>query len=52
MQIWDTADFECYSSIRQTYYKIAGCAIFVYDITNKESFIVIIVIIKILLVGG
>jgi small GTP-binding protein len=38
LQIWDTAGQERYKTFTSTYYKDAQGIIFVYDITNKESF--------------
>ncbi len=38
LQIWDTAGQERYKTFTSTYYKDAQGVIFVYDITNKESF--------------
>ena len=37
-EIWDTAGQEKYRSITKIFYKDAGAAILVYDITRKESF--------------
>ena len=37
-QIWDTAGQEIYRSMASLYYKDAGAAILVYDITNRGSF--------------
>lgn len=37
--IWDTAGQEKYRSIAALYYRGVDCAVIVYDITNKESFI-------------
>ena len=34
----DTAGQEKFSSINDTYYKIAECCLLVYDITKKDSF--------------
>ena len=36
--MWDTAGQERYKSITKIYYKKSDAIIFVYDITNKESF--------------
>ena len=36
--MWDTAGQERYKSITKMYYKKSDAIIFVYDITNKESF--------------
>jgi small GTP-binding protein len=36
--LWDTAGQERYKSITKMYYKKSDAIIFVYDITNKESF--------------
>jgi Rab family protein len=38
LQLWDTAGQERYKSFTSTYFKDAHGIIFVYDITNKESF--------------
>ena len=37
-KIWDTAGQEKYRSLTKIFYKDAGVAILVYDITRKESF--------------
>ena len=37
-EIWDTAGQEKYRALTQIFYKDAGIAILVYDITNEESF--------------
>ena len=37
-EIWDTAGQEKYRSLTNIFYKDAGAAILVYDITRKESF--------------
>ena len=37
-EIWDTAGQEKYRSLNKIFYKDAGVAILVYDITNKKSF--------------
>ena len=37
-EIWDTAGQEKYRSLTKIFYKDAGVAILVYDITRKESF--------------
>lgn len=37
-QIWDTAGQERFRSITRAYYKNSVCALVVYDITNRESF--------------
>ena len=37
-EIWDTAGQEKYRSLTKIFYKDAGAAILVYDITRKESF--------------
>ena len=37
-EIWDTAGQEKYRSLSKMFYKDAGVAILVYDITSKESF--------------
>ncbi|KAJ5074346.1 ras-related protein rab-5b-related [Anaeramoeba ignava] len=36
--IWDTAGEEEFDSISTFYYRGAGCALIVYDITNRKSF--------------
>ena len=37
-QLWDTAGQEKYRSIGKIYYKDAGIALLVYDVTKKTSF--------------
>lgn len=37
-QIWDTAGQEKYAPLAQMYYRDANVAIFVYDITSRDSF--------------
>ena len=37
-EIWDTAGQEKYRSLTKIFYKDAGIAILVYDITRKETF--------------
>ena len=37
-QIWDTVGQERYRSVSKLFYKNAKAAIFVYDITKKDSF--------------
>lgn len=37
-EIWDTAGQERYHSLAPMYYRGAGAAIIVYDITNQDSF--------------
>ena len=37
-KIWDTVGQERYRSVSKLFYKNAKAAIFVYDITNKDSF--------------
>ena len=37
-EIWDTAGQEKYRSLTKIFYKDAGVAILVYDISRKESF--------------
>ena len=39
LQIWDTAGQERFKSITASYYKGAHCIIFVYDITDSQSFL-------------
>ena len=39
LDIWDTAGQEKYRSIGKMLYKNAYIVLFVYDITNKKSFI-------------
>ena len=39
IQIWDTAGQEAYKSITRAYYKNSACALIVYDISNKDSFL-------------
>ena len=39
LDIWDTAGQEKYRSIGKMFYKNAYIVLFVYDITNKKSFI-------------
>lgn len=38
-QIWDTAGQEIYDSITRRYYKGADCALIVFSITDRESFL-------------
>ena len=38
LQIWDTSGQERFRSITQNFYRNADGIIFVYDVTNKESF--------------
>ncbi len=38
LQIWDTAGQERFRSITKNIYKNTNCVLFVYDITNMESF--------------
>ena len=38
-EIWDTAGQEKYRALAKVYYKNAGVAILVYDITRKETFV-------------
>ncbi|KAK8813258.1 hypothetical protein WA158_002850 [Blastocystis sp. Blastoise] len=38
LQIWDTAGQERFRTIISSYYRGADCVIFVYDITNADSF--------------
>ncbi|ODN05450.1 GTP-binding protein YPTC4 [Orchesella cincta] len=38
LMIWDTAGMEAYRSFTQAYYRSSAVAIFVYDITKKETF--------------
>ena len=37
-EIWDTAGQEQYRSLNKIFYKEAGAAILVYDVTNRSSF--------------
>jgi len=37
-EVWDTAGQERYRSLNKIFYKDAGAAILVYDITTKKSF--------------
>lgn len=37
-QIWDTAGEERYANVSSTFYRGADIVIFVFDITNKETF--------------
>ena len=37
-EIWDTAGQEKYRALTKIFYKDAGVAILVYDISRKESF--------------
>jgi len=39
IQLWDTAGQEKFNSIIKTYYRNADCCIFMYDVTNRNSFI-------------
>jgi len=38
LQLWDTAGQEKFKSLVPNYIRDAHCAVFVYDITKKESF--------------
>lgn len=38
LQIWDTAGQERFQSLGPTFYRGSDCCIFVYDVTNPESF--------------
>ena len=38
LQIWDTSGQERFQTITKAYYRGANVIIFVYDITNRESF--------------
>lgn len=38
LQIWDTAGQERFKSLGATFYRGTDCCIFVYDVTNPESF--------------
>lgn len=38
LMIWDTAGMEAYRSFTQAYYRSTAVALFVYDITKRESF--------------
>ena len=38
LEIWDTAGQERYRSVTKMFYKDAGVAILVYDLTNKKSY--------------
>ena len=39
IQIWDTAGQETFRSLTRSYYKNSVCALVVYDITNRNSFL-------------
>lgn len=39
LQIWDTSGQETYQSITRSYYRNAACAVIVYDVTNKNSYL-------------
>ena len=39
LQLWDTAGSERFRSVSKGYYKNSACAIIVYDITEKKSFL-------------
>lgn len=39
LQIWDTAGQESFKSITRSYYRGAICALLVYDITRRQTFI-------------
>jgi len=38
MQLWDTAGQEKFKSLVPNYIRDAHCAVFVYDITRRDSF--------------
>ena len=38
LQLWDTAGQEKFRSLIPAYLRDAHCAVFVYDVTNPESF--------------
>ena len=38
-EVWDTAGQEQYRALNKLFYKDAGAAILVYDVTTKESFV-------------
>lgn len=38
IQMWDTVGIVRYESFKSTYYKGSKCAIFIYDVNNKNSF--------------
>ena len=41
LKIWDTAGQERFRSIQKQYYKEVDGVLFIYDITNRESFDII-----------
>jgi len=38
LQVWDTAGQEVYRSLNRFYFRACSACIFVYDLTNEESF--------------
>jgi small GTP-binding protein len=39
VQVWDTAGQERFKSITETYYKSSDCAVLIYDISDRDTFI-------------
>ena len=37
LELWDTAGQEAFQSMNRTYFRQADAAIFVYDVTRKET---------------